>query len=168
MKFLSNRAMALVIVSSSFLLAMTSCKKSSSGGGTGFSATINGSAWTPTANSTGIVYETAGDAWAIVGAQVKSGDTAVFTIEFFGPITLNHPMSTDTTSLDLEYADSKTGGEYAGGNGFGHALINITSYDANGHKIAGNFSGVMYNVGGGSDSLVVTNGSFNQSFSVQP
>jgi len=39
--------------------------------------------------------------------------------------------------------------------------------DSVNHKIIGTFSGVLYNVTGGSDSLVITNGTFNTGYTVQ-
>jgi hypothetical protein len=166
MKSLSNRAFALVVISSTFLLASTSCKKSNSGGSSaGISATVNGTAWTTSFPINGF-YVTANQEFELGGLQVKSGDSTGFALAFLGPVVLNHPMSSDTAGVDIGYISFKTQTEYDGGQIAGHSILNITSYDGNAHKIAGTFSGVLYNLGG-SDSLVITNGSFNSTYTVQ-
>jgi hypothetical protein len=167
MKFSCNRALALVVISSTFLLAATSCKKSNSGGGSaGVSASINGAAWTSNFPTTGI-YSTLSSEFEIAGIQFKGGDSTAVALAFLGPVVLNHAMSSDTAAVDLGYVDIHNQIEYDGGISAGHSILTITSYDSTGHKIAGKFTGVLYNISGGSDSLVITNGSFNTSFTAQ-
>jgi hypothetical protein len=52
---------------------------------------------------------------------------------------------------------------FDGGPLAGHSTLTITSYDSIGYKVGGTFSGVLYNITGGSDSLVITNGVFSTS-----
>ncbi|HXB33315.1 MAG TPA: hypothetical protein VNV35_07830 [Puia sp.] len=169
MKFPFNRAMAFLIVSSAFLLAVTSCKKSNSNGsGSGsMSASIGGTAWANNYPLIGFYASSSGvGLFDIVGLQFKSGDSTTFDLEFGTPITLNHPVSSDTSAFIAAYTDSKTQADYGVLPGFGDAVLTITSYDSTGHTIAGTFSGVLYNLSTFTDSLVVTNGKFNSSFTV--
>jgi hypothetical protein len=168
MKFLSNRALILVLVSSTFLMAATSCKKSSSGGGgsTGLSASVGGTAWAVTYPVQAEFVSSAGQ-FGILGLQTKAGDSTVFTIGFTSPVTLNKAFNSDSLfTISIDYSDLKTSVDYLGAYGSGHSVLTITSYDSTGHKIGGTFSGVLYNTGG-TDSLVITNGSFNTSFIAQ-
>ena len=48
-----------------------------------------------------------------------------------------------------------------------HSLLTVNSWDSVNHKISGTFSGVLYNITGGSDSLIVTNGTFTSTYTVQ-
>jgi hypothetical protein len=159
MKFSCNRAMALLVISSAFLLAVTGCKKSNnngSGSGT-MSASIGGTAW---ANNYPLVsfYASSGGIglFDIVGLQFKGGDSTSLDLEFSSPITLNLPVNSDT----------KTQLNYGVLPGLGSAVLTITAYDSTGHTIAGTFSGVLYNLSTFTDSLVVTNGKFNSTFTV--
>jgi hypothetical protein len=167
MKFPSNRAMVLVLVTSAFMLAATGCKKSSNnGGGSGsMSATVSGTAW---ANSYPLVglYATSGGTggFEIVGFQFKSGDSTSLDLDFPAPIVLNQAMSTNTSSFIIAYTDSKSGAGYGALVGIGNATLTITSYDSTGHTIGGTFSGVLYNTSTFADSIMVTNGKFNLSF----
>jgi hypothetical protein len=164
MKFSSNRIIALAIISSACLFAVTSCSKSNNNNsGAGFSATVSGSTWAST-YPTGGTYTSANGQFAIGGLQVKSGDSTVFALYFFSPIVLNKAISSDTATVDIQYADSKTGNIYDGAIQTGHAIITVTSYDAAGLKVGGTFSGVLYNSVNANDSLTVTNGHFSSAY----
>jgi hypothetical protein len=168
MKFLSMRALILVVISSSFLVSVTSCKKSSSGGSSAaLSATVSGTAWAPSIPVEAF-YIANSQEFGVAGLQLKGGDSVILSVGFPGPITLNQAVSSDTSFLTtVAYEDSKTANDYEGGFSSGHALVTVTSYDATNHKIGGTFSGVLYNLGSGSDSIVITNGSFNTSYIAQ-
>jgi hypothetical protein len=167
MKLLSMRALILVVISSSFLVSVTSCKKSSSGGtSAGLSATVNGTAWANNFEVIGL-FSISGGEFEIGGDQFKGGDSTAIAIQFLSPVVLNHAISSDTAGVDVGYIDSKNLIEYDGGAIAGHSVLTITSYDSAGHKIGGTFSGVLYNTSGGSDSLIVTNGKFNTTFTPQ-
>jgi hypothetical protein len=169
MKFSFNRAMALLVISSTFLLAVTGCKKSSNnGGGSGtMSATVNGTAWTNSIPVVG-VYATSGGTggFEIVGLQFKSGDSTSLDLDFAAPFTLNQAITTNSGSLIVAYTDSKSGAGYGALITLGNASVTITSYDSTAHTIAGSFSGVLYNEATLTDSIAVTNGKFSSSFTV--
>lgn len=170
MKFSCNRATTLAVISFVFLLAATSCKKSSSsGGGSGsITATVGGTAWSTNYTTVG-VYASGGGLglFEIVGLQFKSGDSTSFTLEFAAPITLNQAINADTSALIIAYTDSKSGASYTGmTGGIGTAILTVTSYDSTAHTIGGTFSGSLYNIANFTDSVVVTGGKFNSSYTV--
>ena len=164
MKFSLSRALTLLVISFTFLLAATSCKKSnSSNPNGGMSASVSGTAWSANYPIAGIYSSGIGE-FVIGGLQFKGGDSTVFEISVFTPFTLNRAINSDTTNDDIQYVDTKTGQAYDGGQSSGWSILTVTSYDSTGHKIGGTFKGVLYNVSGGSDSLTITNGSFSTSY----
>ncbi|HLI92508.1 MAG TPA: hypothetical protein VKU83_02815 [Puia sp.] len=170
MRFPFNRAMAFLVLSSAVVFAAASCKKSGTGNsGATLSASVSGTAWTPN-YPTAAYYATSGSQFNIVGLYYKNGDSTAFVLDFFSPVNVNQAINSDTSNIDVQYVVAKPGstqvydGSYMSG---GHAILTVTSYDSTGHKIAGTFSGVLYNVSGGTDSVLVTNGAFNTSYSVQ-
>jgi hypothetical protein len=112
-------------------------------------------------------YSIGGRDFQIDGIQLKNGDSTGMGLVFPVPITVNKTVSSDSGWIDVEYVDAQKQAEYDGGYTAGHSILTITSYDSTGGKIAGTFSGVLYNITGGSDSLVITNGSFSTTFTAQ-
>lgn len=165
MKFPSNQLMACAILSSVFLPAVTSCKKSNqnNSGNGGMTATINDTSWSANYPVTGTFTVTAGQ-FAIAGVQIKSGDTTGFLLSFNSPIEVDRALGSDSITLDVQFQNAKTGALYDGGALAGHSAVTITAYDSIGYKIAGMFSGVLYNINTGTDSLVVTGGTFSTTF----
>lgn len=167
MKLSRNRALAFAVISSIVLLTVTGCSKSNSGGtSSGMSATVSGSAWATNFPTVG-VFSTLASEFEIGGLQFKGGDSTAFALVFLSPVTVNSTISSGTGMLDIGYVDTKTQQEYDGGTTAGHSILTVTSYDSTGHKIAGTFSGVLYNITGGSDSLIVTNGKFSTAFTAE-
>jgi hypothetical protein len=152
-----------------FLLVICmSCKKSNSSNTTNqqISATINGTAWVNTLPIQSF-YDTAfEDMFNINGISVKSGDSTEVSMFFYPPFPLNTPISSDTTSLEINYTELNTSQVYTGGGPAGHSLLTVSTCDTVNHKISGTFSGILYNITGGSDSLIVTNGAFNSSYTI--
>ena len=171
MKLQTRIIFPLFIVGSfSLVTATVGCKKinSSSGAGTQMTATINGTAWANNVPVQGLYTQSFGiSAFELVGGYYKGGDTTAFAIQFNSPFVLHTAISSDTASVDIGYVNSTTLAEYDGGSTAGHSLLTISSLDSVNHKIIGTFSGVLYNVTGGSDSLVITNGTFNTGYTVQ-
>jgi hypothetical protein len=168
MKFPYKRALALALVFSGILLAATSCKKSNNNNSANGSmtATVNGTAWSNNLGTVGL-YTIIGGQFGIAGGQLKSGDTTAFELSFVSPIALNQTISSDTSQILIVYSDNKTQQAYDGYFGIGYSLLTITSYDSTGHTVGGTFSGVLYNSTNSNDSVVVTNGKFNTSFTAQ-
>ena len=167
MKLRNKSFFALFAVGAAFLLTVTGCKKSSSSSGsTGLSATISGSVWTSNIPVQGL-YSTAGGAFELIGGYYKSGDTTALAVQFSTPFVLHTAISSDTAGVDIGYVNAKTLTQYDGGAIAGHSILTVSSWDSVNHKISGTFSGVLYNTSGGTDSLIVTNGSFTTSYTVQ-
>jgi hypothetical protein len=170
MKFSCQREMTFAVITSAFMLVAISCKKSSNSNNNNssngsISASINGSAW---ANSFPIIgaYSTGSGNFDFEGIQLKGGDSTGMALAFLSPTALNQAISSDSGWVDIEYVAPKQV-LYDGGQTSGHSILTVTSYDPTSLKIAGTFSGVLYNISGGSDSLVVTNGSFNSTYTSQ-
>jgi hypothetical protein len=161
--------MALIVISSAFLLAVASCKKSNNSGssGTSISATVNGTAWSSNLGIIGF-YSTAGAGgqFSIEGGQLKSADTTAFELTFYSPFTKNQVVSSDTAEIGLLYTDVQSNLTYQAGFNVGHFILTITSYDSTANSIGGTFSGELYNDANYSDSIPVTNGKFNSTFTV--
>lgn len=151
-----------------FSLVMISCKKSNNSSSTSgqVTASIGGTAWSSNVPTVGL-YVSNASTFEIGGEYLKSGDTSAVAISFLTPFILNGPISSDTAGVDVEYVNAATQVEYDGGSVAGHSLLTINSYDTVNHKISGTFSGVLYNITGGSDSLIVTNGTFTSAYTVQ-
>ena len=103
----------------------------------------------------------------VLGIQTGK-DSAFLRVELpLTGFTIGTPFSSDTaTASGLFWFDSQRTYEYdaVNGNGSSHSLINITSWDSTTLKFAGTFSGVLYNIDNGSDSIVITGGTFNTSY----
>lgn len=153
---------SLVVLFIGFL--SVGCKKSSSSTGSGtFSATVGDTAFTP--GDVAGIYVTADQAWSILAYQIKAGDTVSFDINIYLPFTVNQPIAPNFTNILYQNA---MGEPYY--NAIGHTpnlAITVTSVDSVNHNIAGTFSGSLYDENGTGDSVVVTNGKFNTSYSVQ-
>jgi hypothetical protein len=171
MRFIPNLFLASVIIPTVLLAAAASCKKSnnnnSNNNSAALSASVNDTAW---ANSFPLTatYSVGGQNLQILGEQLKNGDTTGLGVVIYSPILLNAPVSSSNGLIDVEYARSQFIYD-GGGNGLnaGHSTVTVTSYDSTGETIAGTFSGVLYNISGGSDSVIVTNGQFKTSFTSQ-
>ena len=154
---------SLVVVLFIGLLSV-GCKKSSSSTGSGtFSATVSDTAFTP--GDVAGIYVSADQAWSILAYQIKAGDTISFDINIYLPFTVNQPIAPNFSNILYQNA---MGEPYY--NAIGHTpnlAITVTSVDSVNHNIAGTFSGSLYDENGSGDSVVVTKGKFNTSYSVQ-
>jgi hypothetical protein len=105
--------------------------------------------------------------FAVIGLQ-PAKDSTYLRVELpLNGFTIGTPFSSDTAvSSGLSWFDSQRTYEYDAlfGNFGSHSLIDITSWDSVNRKVAGTFSGVLYNINNGSDSIVITNGTFNTSY----
>jgi hypothetical protein len=88
------------------------------------------------------------------------------TVDFTEPFQLNVPIPPSPAQGSIGYLRSNPTLIYNTGIGApARADITITSWDSVTHRIAGSFNGVMY--ADIQDSLAVSNGSFNLSYSIQ-
>lgn len=110
-----------------------------------------------------ITYST----FAVLGIQTGKDSTFLRVELPLNGFTIGTAFSSDTaTASGLAWFDGQRTYEYDALNGIGasHSLINITSWDSTGLKVAGTFSGVLYNINNLSDSIVITNGAFSTSY----
>jgi hypothetical protein len=165
MRFVVNRFLPLVLIPGAFLLAVSSCSKSSNSTNNGtMTASINDTAWTANYGVAGL-YTVAADQCEVAGAQIKSGDSAAFYITFNTPITVNKTISSDSGLVDVQF--DRGSALYDGGALAGHSILTVTTWDSTNFKIGGTFSGVLYNVTSGVDSLTIAGGTFNATFTLQ-
>jgi len=167
----------LDILLSGMIVSFAGCKKSSSGNPSNnagsITATLNGTAWSSNLLTMAIYY-TSNDEFQLFGIQHKGADSSKFGLLITAPVTLNKPVGPDTPINsfgqfnDVVFRNMVSGQSYDGMPDFGgRSTLMVTALDSTARKISGTFSGVLYNVANSSDSLVVTNGSFNTSYTVQ-
>lgn len=168
MKLHNKSFFALFVVGAAFLSAVAvSCNKSNNSTVSGqMSFSINGTAWTSNIPVQAI-YSQSGNVFEVLAGYYKTGDTTALALQFTTPFVLHTAFSSDTTSLDVGYVNSTPLTQYDGGQITGHSALTISSWDSVNHKISGTFSGVLYNISGGTDSLVITNGSFSTGYTPQ-
>src|ERR1700744_5808407 len=162
---------ALSILAASAVLLMTGCKKSNNNTGNDveMSAVIGPTNFQSTINSGGQSQSTG--AFQLRGYAIKAGDTTGIQLTFQTPFQLNVPLNSinsTTTSVDIEYLDTKTGVIYDGGYLYGRSTLTVTSWDSNNDRIAGTFTAVVVNSFTGNDSLTIANGQFNFPYTVTP
>ena len=147
-----------------FSLVVISCKKSNSNSSSGSVSATYGTTSFQSSNTVGVYYTTY-NTFELVGYTIASGDTTVTEVTLTSPFVLNTPISSDTAISDLlSYYDSKGSLNYTGGYGAGNTpvIITVTSWDSVNKKIAGTFSGTLYNLS--DDSVTATKGQFNLSY----
>jgi hypothetical protein len=146
-------------------ILITSCKKSNNTPSNSLSATIGATS----VNTTGTTawYSTDSVIYEIGGYNFSAHDTTTLAIILTPPFTLNTVVP-GNSSVSIDYYDFATSKDYFAGYGLGHTALTVTSLDTVNHKIAGNFTATLYNGLSGTDSVLVTNGKFSTSYSVQP
>jgi hypothetical protein len=105
--------------------------------------------------------------FAVLGIQTGKDSTFLRVELPLTGFTVGTAFSSDTaTTSGLTWFDSQRTYEYDAlfGNAASHSLINITSWDSAQLKVAGTFSGVLYNINNASDSIVISNGTFSTSY----
>lgn len=128
---------------------------SATAGGTNFIAAQVGGAYSQSLNFMGVLGET-----------IKSNDTTGIQIQFAYLPPVGITFSSDSTETGLTYF--VPGKRYDGFLGLGKVVLNFSVVDTLNHKLAGTFSGTVINDSNPNDSVVVTNGMFNTTYSVQP
>jgi len=149
----------LIVVSTTFFT--TSCKKSS-GGSSGISATINGSGFNPGQTQ---AVDLQGHITA-AGISVSGKDTTGIAVEFNDTVSVNKAQDIFASDNVIVTYTAK-GAVYDSWSDHAHGTLTVSTLDKTGKKIAGSFSGVLYNSygnGSTSDSIVVTNGTFNMTY----
>src|SRR5581483_4617543 len=131
----------LLAVATLGLIAFSACKKDKDNGASSqFSATISGTAFAPSAVSA--VHDQS--IISITAVQPTSTDTMVMTLYIPDTAQVNNNVTFNQSTIVFEKVKSGTFYQTYGGNP-SHGIITFTSYDKTNKKIAGNFSGVVYN-----------------------
>jgi hypothetical protein len=151
-----------LVLSTVFALALsigvTSCKKDKDDNNAAgqLSANISGTAFQPAAVAS-ILYS---DEIVITGYQPKSGDTTVLDLTI--PATATVTSVLDFDDVDVDYYNSKFG--YTSMSSKSHGTVSLTTVDKANKKIAGKFSGVLYQWGSSTDSVIIKDGQFNTTY----
>ena len=152
------------------LAGMVGCSKSSSNStsseGT-MTATVNGASYS--AKSYVVAgYLTSYGQLIVQGDSIVGSDTTQIQVAMPYIPAVNHPISTDSSQyVGISYiGPSKEYDAYFGLNG-SHGVVTLTGEDTVNLRVIGNFSGVLYNITNASDSIVITNGQFNSTYTVQ-
>jgi heme/copper-type cytochrome/quinol oxidase subunit 1 len=94
-------------------------------------------------------------------------DSSSLLLRFQSPFQLNVPFNSDTAlTTTIIYTTNKGLNNYIAGldDAFGHCVMTITAWDSTQHTIAGTFSGETINNSNSADSLSMTNGKFNTTY----
>ena len=150
------------------------CKKSSgsSGSTSTLSATLtpqraSGFAFQPSL-TVGTLSESVSTIF-ITSLQIKSGDSLLLQVGFPDTSRLNVAYQVSSGLIGMNYSDALTGFFYIAAESGGSGSVTLTTLDTVGHKAIGTFSGTMVgNNGLNSDTLIVTNGQFNSTYTVGP
>lgn len=158
-----SKLLVLAIAASTVLIS-TSCKKSSdTNNNAALSATIGGTVFTP-GTSVGVFWQS-NNYFDILGLTVKGNDSTMLDVNIPAGFKLNTPIVNSNDALVGYQTGSKA---YVAGYGYGGSTtITVTSWDSTGHKIVGTFTASLYNMANSNDSLLVTNGKFNSTYTVQ-
>jgi hypothetical protein len=170
---MNGKRLSLAAVISLTMLSLwgiAGCSKNSSNSTTSdgtMTATVNGVAYN--AKSYVIAgYLTTYGQLIVQGDSINNNDTAEIQVAIPYPPTVNIAISTDSSAFtSLTYI--RGGVEYDAFNGYGysHGVVTVTSSDTVNHRIAGNFSGVLYSSALSADSVVFSNGAFSTTYVVQ-
>jgi hypothetical protein len=141
----------------SVLLMTFGCKKSSSSSSSGgLSGSFSGTAFQPSL----VLGLDEGSYLNVAGLQLKGSDSVGVLIDFPDDSPLNTGLS--FSSAEIVYNDSKGTFDFESDFSPSHGIVTITTWDKTNLKIAGTYSGVIYD--GNNDSVVITNGSFNTTY----
>ena len=110
--------------------------------------------------------------YQVGGVGTVNGDTVFLTIYIATPVTLNQQVSTDASGFaEIDYVIHQNNAPFASYTASqdheGPAYYTVTGIDTVKHTIAGTFSGVLGengSVGGAPDSVVITNGKFDNAY----
>lgn len=134
-------------------------------------ATINGASYSAKSYVVSD-YITSFGAIIVQGENINGSDTVGLQVSlpYIIPVDTAIEVTTSAYAGFAGIAYTMPGKEYDCYYGLGasHGIITLTSADTVNHKVAGTFSGVLYNNANATgDSVVLTNGAFTSSYQVQ-
>ncbi|MFL5746230.1 MAG: hypothetical protein ACJ751_16265 [Niastella sp.] len=143
-------------------IGVTSCKKdknNNDGAAGQLSATVGTESYKPS-GVTGISFM---GSISITGWRLNAQDSIFLQLQFPDTATVNSKLSLDDVA-DLFYYNAKGNLDYTSWNSRSHGTVTFSTFDKAGKKVAGSFSGVIYQSGSSSDSVVVKDGKFNTAY----
>lgn len=153
-------------------LIFTGCSKSNDGGGpsgTTFTATVGANAFAAGSIPGEIqaTYTSGQQLFTVGGIMIKTGDTATMAVTFPLESKTGIQISSDTANVGVIYTPDFGKTIYETDLGFGHAVVTVTTQDTQNKKVAGTFTGVVYNMVNSKDSIAITNGKFSSAYTLQ-
>lgn len=143
----------------SILAGVSSCKKSKDNNASDqLSATINGTAFTPSATG---AYDEFSEI-DLSALQIVNGDSVFLGLSFYDTYAAGTTLSFNDALLS--YYDKKGAFSYSSWNSPSHGSVVINSFDKANLSISGTFTGVVYSSLSTTDSIVITNGKFNTTY----
>jgi len=112
-------------------------------------------------------YSEGSTTFTINADMTTTADSSSLLLRFQSPFQLNVPFSSDTAlTTTVIYSTNQGLNNYIAGldAAFGHCIMTITAWDSTQHTIAGTFSGETINSSNSADSLSMTNGKFNTTY----
>jgi hypothetical protein len=155
-----NVQLTLLLIAA-LLIISPGCKKSSSSSssntGPFFKGTVGGSAFT--ADTVAAGHFANGDYYEVVGFHKVNGDSLILAVAWPDTVQVGKPYT--FASAEVGYTSATD--NFLGEEGVGHGTFTLTALDNTNMRVAGSFSGVLYdyyNI----DSITVTNAQFNANF----
>lgn len=148
------------VVALTLSIAVTSCKKDKDDNSPSaqLSATVGTNAFKP-AYVTGTYYY----GLITIGGVAKVGtDSATLSLTFRSDAVVNKALDWD--NVPVTYSIYSAQKYYSTQNSDSHGTFTATTIDKTNKKVAGTFSGVLYDGYGGSDSVVIKDGKFNTTY----
>jgi hypothetical protein len=140
------------------------CKKSSnsSSTGAGMSAKVNGQGFA--ASSTYGLFSVSEGELSVFGISASGIDSTGIEVDIWDTLKVGEP-GPFSGGEGVAYATNQ-GVDFYGDEVDGHGLVTLSAWDTTQHTIAGTFSGVLVDNNG--DSLTVTSGTFNTTYTEIP
>ncbi len=148
----------IAVTAFSILLMTFGCKKSSSPGtsSSGLTGSFSGTVFQPSL----VVGLDQGSYLNVAGLQIKGTDSVGVLIDFPDNVSVNSSLT--FSQAEVIYNDSKGTFDFESENTPSHGIVTVTSFDKTNLKVAGTYSGVIYD--NNNDSVVITNGTFNTAY----
>ena len=112
-------------------------------------------------------YSEGNGTFTINADMTTTADSSSLLLTFKSPSQLNVPFNSDTAlTTTAIYSINQGADNYIAGldAAIGHCIMTITAWDSTQHTIAGTFSGETINSNNSADSLSMTNGKFNLTY----
>ncbi len=161
MKLNATSLLSLSTIAIATFFFVSSCSKKNDGPSSGIAASVNGTAFTP-AHVYALDLQ---GGISVTGYTISGTDSSAVYVQFDDTVSLNKSIDISGASDGLIGWTSKSN-EYDSWSINSHGTLIVTTLDKTNKKVAGTFTGVLYDFSG-NDSVKVTNGTFNSAYIVQ-